>query len=148
LVLSAVAELLEFARHPDPTKRADRLIVAAALAGAGAVVLVWPTISQLALLYAVGASAVVFGLVEVAALSAQPSTSRERWLGALSGIVAFVFGIAMLARPGSSLETVINLLGIYLVVIGGLRLLQAADAWHRRRAAAHGAVSAAARITR
>ena len=134
LVVSAVAELLEFARHPDPTKRADRLIVAAALAGAGAVVLVWPTISQLALLYAVGATAVVFGLAEVAALSTGSTTLRERWLGAVSGIVAFVFGIAMLARPQSSLAAVINLLGLYLVVIGALRLLQAADAWHRRRA--------------
>jgi uncharacterized membrane protein HdeD (DUF308 family) len=144
LLVSAATELLELARHPDPAKRADRLIVVAALTGAGAVILAWPTISQLALLYAVGATAVVFGLAEVAALSTQPSTSRERWLGAVSGIVAFVFGIAMLARPGSSLEAVINLLGIYLIVIGAVRLLQAADAWHRRRAAGHGAVSAAA----
>jgi uncharacterized membrane protein HdeD (DUF308 family) len=49
--------------------------------------------------------------------------------------VAFVFGIAMLARPESSLAAVINLLGVYLVVIGALRLLQALDAWHRRRRA-------------
>jgi uncharacterized membrane protein HdeD (DUF308 family) len=148
LLLSAAAELLELARHPDPAKRADRLIVVAALAGAGVVVLVWPTISQLALLYAVGVTAVVFGLAEVAALSTQPTTTRQRWLGAASGIVAFVFGIAMLARPESSLKTAINLLGVYLIVIGALRLLQAADAWHRRRAAAHGAVGTAARMTR
>jgi uncharacterized membrane protein HdeD (DUF308 family)/uncharacterized membrane protein YjdF len=148
LVVSAAAELLEVARHPDPTGRADRLVVAAALAGAGVVALVWPTISQLALLYAVGATAVVFGLAEVAALSTRSTTIRERWLGAASGIVAFVFGIAMLARPESSVTAVINLLGIYLIVIGAVRLLQAADAWHRRRAAAHGAVGAAARTTR
>jgi uncharacterized membrane protein HdeD (DUF308 family) len=148
LVVSAAAELLEIARHPDPTRRADRLVVAAALAGAGAVVLVWPTISQLALLYAVGATAVVFGLAEVAALSTRSTTLRERWLGAASGIVAFVFGIAMLARPEGSLTAVINLLGIYLIVIGAVRLLQAADAWHRRRAAADEAVSAPARTTR
>jgi uncharacterized membrane protein HdeD (DUF308 family)/uncharacterized membrane protein YjdF len=146
LVVSAAAEFLEVARHPDPARRADRLIVAAALAGA--VVLVWPAISQLALLYAVGATAVVFGLAEVAALSTRSTTLRERWLGATSGIVAFVFGIAMLARPESSVTAVINLLGIYLIVIGAVRLLQAADAWHRRRAAAHGAVGAAARTTR
>jgi uncharacterized membrane protein HdeD (DUF308 family)/uncharacterized membrane protein YjdF len=144
LVVSAASEFVEFARHPDPTKRADRLIVAAALAGAGAVVLAWPAISQLALLYAVGATAVVFGLAEVAALSARSTTLRERWLGAASGIVAFVFGIAMLARPENSLTAVINLLGVYLIVIGAVRLLQAADAWHRRRTAAHGAGSAAA----
>jgi uncharacterized membrane protein HdeD (DUF308 family) len=51
----------------------------------------------------------------------------------LSSIVAFVFGIALLARPGGSLSTVINLLGLYLIVTGALRLLQAMDAWHRRR---------------
>jgi uncharacterized membrane protein HdeD (DUF308 family) len=145
LIVSAAAELVEFARHPDPAKRADRLIVFAVLAVAGTVVLVWPAISQVALLYAVGATAVVFGLAEVAALSTRSSTTRERWLGALSGIVAFVFGIAMLAWPSSSLEAVINLLGVYLIVIGMLRLLRAADAWHRRRAAAHGSVGAAAR---
>jgi Short repeat of unknown function (DUF308) len=142
LVVSAAAELLEIARHPDPTRRADRLVVAATLVGAGTVVLVWPSISQLALLYAVGATAVVFGLAEIAALSTRSTTLRERWLGAASGIVAFVFGIAMLARPESSLTAVINLLGIYLIVIGVLRLLHAADAWHRRRTAAHDAVPA------
>jgi len=50
----------------------------------------------------------------------------------LSGIAAFVFGIAMIARPDSSLPAVINLLGVYLIVIGGLRLLQAVEGWHRR----------------
>ena len=139
LVVSAAAELVEFARHPDPAKTADRLIVAAALAAAGVVLLVWPGISRLALLYAVGAAAVVFGLAEVAALSTRSTSLRERWLGAAAGIVAFIFGIAMLARPESSLSAVINLLGVYLIVIGAVRLLQAADAWHRRRAAAHGA---------
>ena len=93
-------------------------------------------------------AAVVFGLAEVAALSTRSTALRERWLGAASGIVAFVFGIAMLARPESSLTAVINLLGIYLIVIGAVRLLQAADAWHRRRAAADEAVSAPARTTR
>ena len=115
-------------RHHDRVKRAESLIGVAALAGAGTVVLAWPTISQLALLYAVGASAVVLGVAEAAALSTRPRSSRESWLGALSSIVAFVFGIAMLARPGGSLAAVINLLGIYLIVIGVLRLLQAVDA--------------------
>jgi uncharacterized membrane protein HdeD (DUF308 family) len=81
----------------------------------------------------VGVSAVAFGVAEAAALSTRLRTERERWLGALSSIVAFVFGIAMLARPRSSFAAVIDLLGLYLVVIGALRILQALDAWHRRR---------------
>lgn len=125
----------ELARHRDPKKLADRLIAVAALAGAGAILLAWPSISQLALLYVVGVSAVAFGFAEAAALSTRLLSDRERWLGALSSIVAFVFGIAVLARPGSSFAAVINLLGLYLVVIGALRLLQALDAWRRRRRA-------------
>jgi hypothetical protein len=50
LVVSAAAEVVEFVRHHDRAKRADRLVAIAALAGAGAVVLAWPAISQLALL--------------------------------------------------------------------------------------------------
>ena len=134
-MLSAAAELGELARHRDREKRADRLIAVAALAGAGAVLLAWPTISQLALLYVVGVSAVAFGVAEAAALSTRLRSDRERWLGALSSIVAFVFGIAVVARPEGSFAAVINLIGLYLVVIGALRLLQALDAWHRRRRA-------------
>jgi uncharacterized membrane protein HdeD (DUF308 family) len=47
--------------------------------------------------------------------------------------VAFVFGIALLASPGNSLHAVIVLLGIYLVVLGGLRVLHAAEAWRQNR---------------
>jgi uncharacterized membrane protein HdeD (DUF308 family) len=135
LVASAAAEAVEAVRHRNPAKRADRLVAAAALAVAGTLVLVWPTISQLALLYAVGASAVVLALAEIAALSARARSGRERWLGAASSIVVFVLGIALLARPGGSLRATIDLLGVYLVVLGALRILQAADAWHRRRRA-------------
>jgi uncharacterized membrane protein HdeD (DUF308 family) len=122
LVVSAAVELVELVRDDDRAERADRLVVVAAFAVVGAVVLAWPSISQIALLYAIGASAVVLGIAETAALSTRASSTRERWLGALASIVAFVFGIAMLARPVSSLDAVINLLGVYLLAIGAVRL--------------------------
>ncbi len=134
LVVFAAAELVELARHRERARRVERLIAVAAPAAAGALVLAWPTISQLALLYTVGASAVVLGVTEAAAVSLPAHSSRERWLGAISSIAAFGFGIALLARPGATRSAVINLLGVYLVVIGSVLLLQAAEAWHRRRA--------------
>jgi uncharacterized membrane protein HdeD (DUF308 family) len=132
LLASAMFELVELFRDDDPTTRTDRIIAIVAFAAAGALVLAWPTITQLALLYAAGISAVVFGAAEAAALTTRPFSERERWLGGVSSVVALFFGIALLAHPGSSLNTAINLLGIYLIVTGGLRLVQAADAWHRR----------------
>jgi uncharacterized membrane protein HdeD (DUF308 family)/uncharacterized membrane protein YjdF len=133
IVAFAAFEVVELARHDDRLTRVDRLIAIAALAGAGTLVLAWPTITQRALLYAAGVSAVVFGVAETAALSTRPFSTRERWLGALSSVVAFVFGIAMLARPGTSLAAAIDLLALYLVVTGGLRLVQSTEAWRRRR---------------
>jgi len=138
LVGSAAAEAVDLLRHPDRgIDRSDRILAIVVLAGVGALVLAWPTISQLALLYAIGVSAVVLGVAEVAAVSTRPGSLRQRWLGAALGIAAFIFGIAMIARPHSSLTTAINLLGVYLLVIGAIRLLQAADSWHRRRVQAH-----------
>jgi len=95
--------------------------------------LAWPTISQYALLYAAGAASVVFAFAEVASLSTTLD-AHERWLGALAGLAAFVFGVALLASPGKSLQAVITLVGVYLLVLGGLRLVRAAEAWRERRA--------------
>jgi uncharacterized membrane protein HdeD (DUF308 family)/uncharacterized membrane protein YjdF len=128
LVASAAVELFELTRDRGHAKRTERLVAAAAFAAAGIVVLVWPKITQLALLYVVGASAIILGVTEAAALSTQPHTTRERWLGALTSVVAFIFGVAMIGRPKGGLDAVIKLLGLYLVVLGALRLLQALSA--------------------
>ena len=109
----------------------DALEVAAA-AVAGLLLLTWPTITQLALLYAVGVFSIVLALLEVASLT-EDRQGHDRWLGALAGIAAFVFGLAMLAIPGRSLNAIITLLGLYLLVLGAIRLVQSFAAWYGRR---------------
>ena len=69
----------------------------------------------------------MFAFAEVASLSTRLD-SRARWLGGLAGLAAFVLGVALLASPGKSLQAVITLVGIYLLVLGGLRLVHAAEA--------------------
>jgi uncharacterized membrane protein HdeD (DUF308 family) len=133
LVAYAGFEALELVRGADGAERAARLATMTASAVVGTLVLAWPTISQLALLYAAGAASVVLAVAEAASLSDRRD-ARERWLGAAAAVVAFVFGIAMLASPGRSLHAVITLLGIYLCVLGGLRLVHAAGAWRDLRA--------------
>ena len=105
-----------------------------ASAVAGTLVLVWPTITERALLYAAGAASIVLAAAEAASLSST-SDAHQRWLGAAASVVAYIFGTALLASPGNSLHAVIILLGIYLVVLGGLRVLHAAEAWRQTRAA-------------
>lgn len=98
-----------------------------ASAVAGAFILVWPTITERALLYAAGAASIVLAAAEAASLSGT-NDPRRRWLGTAVSVVAYVFGIALLASPGNSLHAVIVLLGIYLVILGGLRVLHAMEA--------------------
>ena len=98
-------------------------------------VLVWPAISQLALLYAAGAASIVLAVAEAAVALQHDATPASAGSAAAVSVVAFVFGIALLASPGNSLHAVIVLLGIYLVVLGGLRVLHAAEAWRQNRSA-------------
>ena len=134
LLAFAVFEALEVARRADRAERGARIATMTASAVAGTLVLVWPTITERALLYAAGAASIVLAAAEAASLS-NTSDARQRWLGAASSVVAYIFGIALLASPENSLHAVIILLGIYLVVLGGLRVLHAAEAWRQIRVA-------------
>jgi uncharacterized membrane protein HdeD (DUF308 family) len=107
-------------------------IEVAAAAVAGLLLLTWPTITQLALLFAIGVFSIILAVLEVASLT-EDRPGHDRWLGALAGIAAFVFGLAMLAIPGRSLNAIINLLGIYFLVLGAIRLVRSIGAWRNRR---------------
>jgi uncharacterized membrane protein HdeD (DUF308 family)/uncharacterized membrane protein YjdF len=134
LLAYAVFEAFEVVRHDDPAQRGARIATMTASGVAGTLILVWPEITERALLYAAGAASIVLAAAEAASLSSV-SDARQRWLGASVSVVAYVFGIALLASPGNSLHAVIVLLGIYLVVLGGLRVLHAAGAWRQNRSA-------------
>jgi uncharacterized membrane protein HdeD (DUF308 family) len=123
----AGTEAILFARNSDRVTRGAQGATVVAAAVAGTLALAWPTISQFALLYAAGVASIVLAAAEVAAVSTKADT-RERWLGCAAGVAAFVFGIALLASPHNSLDAVVALFGVYLFVLGGLRLVRAAEA--------------------
>ena len=131
LVTAALGAFALLRGHSRRGRAFDALEVAAA-AVAGLLLLVWPTITQLGLLYAVGVFSIVLALLEVASLT-EDRPGHDRWLGALAGIAAFVFGLAMLAIPGRSLDAIVTLLGLYFLVLGAIRLVQSLAAWYGRR---------------
>jgi len=130
LVTAALGAFALLRGHSRRGRAFDALEVAAA-AVAGLLLLVWPTITQLGLLYAVGVFSIVLALLEVASLT-EDRPGHDRWLGAVAGIAAFVFGLAMLASPGRSLDAIITLLGLYFLVLGAIRLFQSLAAWYGR----------------
>jgi len=131
LVTAALGAFALLRGHSRRGRAFDALEVAAA-AVAGLLLLVWPTITQLGLLYAVGVFSIVLALLEVASLT-EDRPDHDRLLGALAGIAAFVFGLAMLAIPGRSLDAIVTLLGLYFLVLGAIQLVQSLAAWYGRR---------------
>jgi uncharacterized membrane protein HdeD (DUF308 family) len=134
LLVYAAFELFDLFRRRGSVELAGTVIAIVALATTGTLLLAWPTISQVAVLYVAGASAIAFALAEAAALTATSRTTAERRLGGLASVAALIVGVVMLADPRSSLDTAIALLGLYLLVIGVSRLVRAAAGRRHARA--------------
>jgi uncharacterized membrane protein HdeD (DUF308 family)/uncharacterized membrane protein YjdF len=118
--------------RPRRGERSWWLAEAVVEAGVGVLLLGWPGISQFALLYTVGLSAVVLAVLEAASLAGDAHTTRERWLGGVAAAVAFLFGIAILGAARRGADTVITLVGVYFLAVGVLQLVRAAPRLHLR----------------
>lgn len=85
---------------------------------AGLIVLRWPGITILTVLLFVGYWAILVGLIEIIGAIADHAVLPHAWLLALEGVVAILFGIAMVAWPLPGLLTLALLIGIYAIVHG------------------------------
>jgi len=98
----------------------------------GVMVLFWPSISALALLYVIGAYAVALGVMAIVGAFWLPIDGSDTALMLLSGLISILFGIVIFARPGTGALVVLALIAAFALVtgitelviaIGGKRLL-------------------------
>jgi len=101
--------------------------------GVGVAVLVWPNISELALLYVIGAYAVSLGVLAIAGAFYLPIDGGDTALMILSGAVSILFGIVIFAKPGAGALVTLALIAAFalvggitelVVAIGGKRLVE------------------------
>jgi uncharacterized membrane protein HdeD (DUF308 family) len=99
----------------------------------GVIVLVWPSISALALLYVIGAYAIVLGIVTIGGAFWLPFSGGDSALLALGGLLSIVFGIVMFAMPSGGALALLALIAAFALVtgfaelaaaIGGQRMLE------------------------
>ena len=104
---------------------------------AGVLAISYPGITLLAVGIIFGCYLLLAGVVEI--VQAIVGRPESRALSAIVGVVALIAGLVCIRRPGHSVLALVVVLGIYLVVAGGLRLVLAfAD---RRWLAAMGAIA-------
>ena len=92
---------------------------------AGVLVLVWPGIGALSLLYVIGIYAIAFGVFMSGAAFALPLDGGDRALTLFSGLVAILFGIVMFARPGAGALVTLALIAAFLLIMGVSELVLA-----------------------
>ena len=95
------------------------LIVSSLLGFAvGLIVLIWPGISELALLYVIGAYAIALGIIVIGGAFWLPLDGGDSAVLILGGIVSILFGIVMFARPGDGALVTLALIAAFALVIG------------------------------
>jgi uncharacterized membrane protein HdeD (DUF308 family) len=87
-----------------------------------AITLVSPVITAIALVYLIGAWAIVTGSLEIASAIQLRKYITGEWLLALSGIASIIFGVFVLAAPLIGAIAIAFTVGIYLVVFGVLMI--------------------------
>ncbi len=89
----------------------------------GIVVLAWPAATSLAVLYIIAFWALITGVADLAAALMKGHTGGQRLWLAIVGLLGVVIGIVFLVNPGSGILALLWLAGIYLVVLGVLRII-------------------------
>lgn len=84
----------------------------------GILVLAWPGLTALALLYFIAVWAIIIGIIQiVSAVQLRKEIANEWFLG-IAGAISVLFGLICFIRPLSGALAVIWLIGIYAILFG------------------------------
>ena len=90
----------------------------------GVVVFFFTDMSALALLYVIGAYAIVFGVFEIAGAFSLPLLDNTaRAILGLTGIASILFGIVMFAKPSDGALVLLALIAAYSLIVGVTELV-------------------------
>jgi uncharacterized membrane protein HdeD (DUF308 family) len=84
----------------------------------GVLTFVQPAAMALALVYVIGAWAIVTGVLEIAAAIRLRNVISNEWLMGLSGALSIVFGAIVLAQPNAGALALVFLFGFYAILAG------------------------------
>jgi uncharacterized membrane protein HdeD (DUF308 family) len=113
---------------PVPGKQRAWLVLEGLLGVAvGVVVFVWPDLSALGLLYAIGAWAIALGIAEFVLAFNLPISGRRSLLLGLSGLLSTAFGVIMFAEPGAGAIALLALIAAFALVTGVMQIAYALE---------------------
>jgi uncharacterized membrane protein HdeD (DUF308 family) len=91
----------------------------------GVIVIAWPDISSLALLYVIGAYAIVLGVIAIGGAFWLPLDGGDTALMIVSGVVSILFGIVIFAQPNTGALVTLALIAAFALITGITELVVA-----------------------
>jgi uncharacterized membrane protein HdeD (DUF308 family) len=90
---------------------------------AGVAIIAWPEMSALTLVYIIGGWAIATGVMDVVGAFASDSSAAHKLWAIISGVVSVVVGLILFGNPGEGGLALLWVIGIYLVVLGFIRII-------------------------
>jgi uncharacterized membrane protein HdeD (DUF308 family) len=84
----------------------------------GVITFMRPETVGLALVYVVGAWAIVTGFLEIVAAIRLRDVISDEWLLGIGGALSVVFGVLVLAQPNAGALSLVYLFGFYAILVG------------------------------
>jgi uncharacterized membrane protein HdeD (DUF308 family) len=88
----------------------------------GGLVFAFTDMSALALLYVIGAYAVVLGIIAIGGAFWLPLDGGDSVILSLTGLLSILFGIVMFAKPGDGALVLLALIAAYALIVGAAEL--------------------------
>jgi len=85
---------------------------------AGAIALLWPGITAVALVFVIGFWAIASGIVEIIGAIRLRKVVEREWLLGLAGALSVLFGVLIVMNPGAGALAVLWLICTYAIVLG------------------------------
>jgi uncharacterized membrane protein HdeD (DUF308 family) len=85
---------------------------------AGLIAFTLPGITALALLFVIAAWAILTGIMEIVAGVRLRRSIDNEWTLVAAGVLSVVFGVLLIAQPGSGVLALVWLIGLYAVLFG------------------------------
>jgi uncharacterized membrane protein HdeD (DUF308 family) len=85
---------------------------------AGLVILAWPGLTAIAMMYLIGAWAVITGIFGIIAAIQLRKEIENEWAIGLSGLISVVFGLVVMIFPGDGAVALVWVIGIYAILFG------------------------------
>lgn len=82
----------------------------------------WPGVTALVLLVFIAAWAIIIGVFEIVGAIRLRKEIDNEWLLIASGVVSVIFGLILVAQPGTGALALLYIIGIYAIIYGILEI--------------------------